>query len=137
MAPATIVVNRGMFGVSMGATMKHVRRKLGSPSRVERSGTDWLYRRRHLTLVFDGPRSRVSFLSTTSPGQRTVRDVAVGSTKEAVLRLVPGVRCGRPHKSGRDSVVASKAATVFGLGTDTDFRIGSKGVVDEVDISVF
>jgi hypothetical protein len=136
-ASAMIVVDRGMFGVSMGATMKHVRSKLGSPSRVERSGTDWLYRRRHLTLLFDGPRSRLSFLSTTSPGQRTVRGVGVGSTKQDVLRYVAGVRCGPPHKSGTDCLVFSEAATVFGLGPDTEFRIGSTGVVDEVDISVY
>jgi hypothetical protein len=139
---ATIVVNRRIFGVGIGATMNHVRRTLGSPSHVERSGTVWLYRGRHLRLLFDsvlfgGLQSRVSFLSTTNPGQRTARGAGVGSTKQDVLRLVRGVRCRRPQKSGTDCLVASKAATVFGVGTYTDFHLGSKGLVDEVYISVY
>jgi hypothetical protein len=136
-ASATIVLNRGVFGVRIGATMKQVRRKLGGPSHVDRSRTNWFYRRRHLTVAFDGPQSRVSFLSTTNPGQRTVRGVGVGSSKRDVLQLVPGVRCGRPQKTGTDCFLFADSPTLFGLFTDTDFRIGAKRIVDEVDIGVY
>jgi uncharacterized membrane protein YadS len=37
-AGATIVINHGMFGVSLGATMKQVRQKLGAPSDTSQTG---------------------------------------------------------------------------------------------------
>lgn len=131
-AGATLVVNSGVSGVSLGNTMKQVRQKLGRPNEVDRRGgtTAWSYTFR--TLVIDFSRqNRVHDLSTLSGSQRTTSGVGVGSTETAVMKLVPGVHCSGSSQGpqGTDCIAAS--GHVF-----TDFHVTSqRGLVKYVLIS--
>jgi hypothetical protein len=132
LAGATLVINSGMSGVSLGDTMKQVRQKLGRPNEVDHSGgtTAWFYTFR--TLVVDFSRqSRVHDISTLSGSQRTASGVGVGSTETAVMKFVPGVHCSGNAQGpqGTDCVAAS--GHVF-----TDFHVTSqRGLVKYVLIS--
>jgi hypothetical protein len=96
-ADALIQVDRGIAGARLGNTRAQVRAALGPPARI-RSGRNDFGRftvfRYHggITVSFQG-RRRVSAVTTTGPGDRTVGGVGVGSTEAAVKARVPGVRC--------------------------------------------
>ena len=132
-AGAKIVINRGMFGVSLGATMKQVRAKLGKASEVQRfqSATTWWYAGRDLTVNFGGKPLKVTSLFTENRKERTANGVGVGSSESAVKRLVPGVDCSTTPDAGTHCLVPSPTSlTLF-----TSFHIGSKHKVDDVFIS--
>lgn len=133
-ARATIVVNRGMFGVSIGATKTLVRHKLGNPSQVfgPAQRTIWLYARRNLFLEWLLKSQHLTMLLTTNPKERTRAGVGVGSSKRDVKRLVPGVHCAttEPLMAGADCIVsslASKRSTFFSI---------TAGKVDSVMITM-
>jgi len=96
-ASALVQVDRGIAGARLGSTRAEVRAALGPP-RTARAGTNdfgffsrWTYRG-GITVVFQG-RAEVSSVSTTGRGDRTARDVGVGSSERTVQRRVGGVRC--------------------------------------------
>ena len=61
-AGATLVINSGMSGVSLGTTIKQVCYKLGRPSEIDRSGgtTTWFYSGRELSIDF---RNRTAYVT--------------------------------------------------------------------------
>ena len=96
-AEALIQVDRGIAGARLGNTRSEVRAALGTPSSI-RTGTNdfgafvqYRYRGR-ITVIFQG-RREVSSVSTTGRGDRTRRNVGVGSTEATVRARVRGVRC--------------------------------------------
>jgi hypothetical protein len=129
-AMARIVVNRGMFGVSLGETKTQVRHQLGAPSHVygQSPGVVWFYERRNLHLGWLLKNQHLTMLLTTNPKQRTRAGVGVGSSKRDVKRLVQGVRCAttEPFTPGADCTVTSLAT-----GRTTFFSI-TNGKVDSV-----
>ena len=138
-ASARIVVNRGMFGVKLGDTMKQVRHTLGNPVDVFGRGSDrtfWDYPGRRLTVAFRGKHSpRLLFLDTTNPKQRTGKGLGVGSSEQAVKRAFPGVQCSpsAPVGPGTDCFVFRDTPRTV---TGTDFHIGTNGRVDDVSIDL-
>ena len=133
-AGATIVVNRGMFGVSVGETMKQAQANLGTAPDTFRDGGRvlWRYPGRRLWLGFSGRRMLLHFLETTNRGQRTARGVGIGSREQDVARLVPGSECGTtPGFPGIDCFAFSRGG---GKTVGTDFTIGPHGRVDDVSI---
>jgi hypothetical protein len=96
-ASALIQVDKGIAGARLDNSRAEVRAALGKPVRT-RSGTNdfgpWLrYEYRGgISVLFQG-RTRVSAVFTTGRGDRTSRNVGVGSTEAAVRRRVRGVRC--------------------------------------------
>ena len=96
-ATALIQVDKGIAGARLDNSRAEVRAALGAPART-RSGTNdfgpWLRNeyRGGITVFFQG-RTRVSAVSTTGRGDRTARNVGVGSTEAAVRRRVRGIRC--------------------------------------------
>jgi hypothetical protein len=95
-AGAKIIVQRGIAGVELQMTKAQVRAKLGRPMRV-RTGTnefgtfrELVYRR--VTVTFQSG-LQVTNVRTTSPLERTGRDIGVGSTKAQVLARVHNVHC--------------------------------------------
>ena len=96
-AEALIQVDRGIAGARLGNTRAEVRTALGRPAST-RSGTNDFGRfvqyryRGGITIIFQG-RREVSTVSTTGRGDRTRRNVGVGSTEAAVKARVRGVRC--------------------------------------------
>jgi hypothetical protein len=133
LAGATIVINRGMFGVDLGNTMNQVRRTLGRPDQVDPRGgaTAWSYYSRGLLIDFSRT-NRVHDLSTESLSQSTASGVGIGSSETAVMRLGPAVHCPAVFPTGYqgfDCIVAS--GHVF-----TKFHITSRrGLVQYVLIS--
>lgn len=96
-ADALIQVDRGIAGARLGNSRAEVRAALGRPASTK-SGTNdfgsflqWRYRG-GITIIFQG-RTEVSSVSTTGRGDRTLRNVGVGSSERTVRRRVRGVRC--------------------------------------------
>src|SRR5687767_611622 len=96
-AEALIQVDRGIAGARLGNSRAEVRAALGAPAST-RSGTNdfgrvlqWRFRG-GITVIFQG-RREVSTVSTSGRGDRTRRNVGVGSSERTVRRRVPGVRC--------------------------------------------
>jgi hypothetical protein len=130
-AEAGLVINGGMFGVSLGSTMKQVRLKLGRPNEVDhRGGTiAWSYDSRG--LVIDFKENRVHDLSTDGFAQRSASGVGVGSTLTAVMRLVPRVHCSPRFQATQGFECISRSAHA-----STDFHVTSRrGLVQSVLIT--
>jgi hypothetical protein len=132
MAGATLVINGGMFGVSLGNTLKQARQKLGRPNEVDHSGatTTWFYSERGLYIDFSR-NNRVHDLETDGFSQRTASGVGVGSSETALMRLMPGVHCSPNFQGSQGSECIAASAHVV-----TDFHItGRRGLVQSVLIS--
>jgi hypothetical protein len=96
-AGAFVQIDRGIAGARLGNTPAQVRQAIGPPAQ-RRFGTNdfgpWLeYRYLGGIQVFFQGRNVVTSVSTTGPGDRTIRGIGVGSTELAVRRNVRGVRC--------------------------------------------
>jgi hypothetical protein len=96
-AEALIQVDRGIAGARLGNTRAEVRAALGRPASIRTGANDFgrfvQYRYRGgITIIFQG-RREVSTVSTTGRGDRTRRNVGVGSTEATVRARVRGVRC--------------------------------------------
>jgi len=95
-AGAVIVVQRSIGGVKLQMTKAQVRAKLGRPMRVRVGSNEFgtfvekVYRR--VTVTFQSG-DRVTAVRTTSPLERTGRDVGVGSTAAQLRAGVRDVRC--------------------------------------------
>lgn len=96
-ASALIQVDRGIAGVRLGNSPALVRAALGAPSSTQTGTNDfgaWTqYRYRGGLRVLFSDGERVTLVSTSGLGDRTIRGVGVGSTERAVRTRVPGVRC--------------------------------------------
>jgi hypothetical protein len=95
-ARAVIVVQRSIGGVKLQMTKQQVRAKLGRPMHVRVGSNEFgtfvekVYRR--VTVTFQSG-DRVTAVRTTSPVERTARDVGVGSTEAQLKAGVRNVRC--------------------------------------------
>jgi hypothetical protein len=132
-APALIQVDRGIAGARLTNSQAEVRAALGKPVRIIRDrnifGPTLTYRYRGGITVFFQGRRNVTAVFTTGRGDRTRRNVGVGSTEQEVRNRVPGVTC--------DSVsgVRSCHTNEFLPGQRvTDFRIRN-GRVNRVAVS--
>jgi hypothetical protein len=96
-ASALIQVDRGIAGVRLNNTQAQVRAALGTPRSIRTGTNDFggftqFRYRGGIRVLFSGG-DRVTLVSTTGLGDRTIRGVGVGSRERAVRRKVPGVRC--------------------------------------------
>jgi hypothetical protein len=95
-APARIVVQKGIAGVQLRMTRAKVIALLGPPPKTRRGTnlfgpwTEFLYPRVRVTFQ-SGP--LVTGLRTTSRLEKTVRGAGPGSTEAQVRARVTGVRC--------------------------------------------
>jgi hypothetical protein len=95
-ASATIVVNRGIAGVTLGMSQSGVRSKLGRPQKVFHgknefgSYTEFRYDGYVVDFQNDGA---VTSVVTTLARERTPSGVGVGSLWSQVRTKVPHVRC--------------------------------------------
>ena len=96
-ADALIQVDRGIAGARLGNTRAEVRAALGAPASTRSGANDfgaflqWRFRG-WITVLFQG-RREVSSVSTTGRGDRTRRNVGVGSSEATVRSRVRGIRC--------------------------------------------
>jgi hypothetical protein len=131
-ADAALVINDGVFGISLGNTTKQVRQKLGRPTEIDHHGgtTAWSYEWRGLYIDFRN--GRVHDLLLSSPSQRTASGVGVGSSETAIMRLVPGVHCSpNSERSQGIECIAAAGHTV------TDFHVTTRrGLVQTVLITL-
>lgn len=96
-AEALIQVDRGIAGARLGNSRAEVRAALGRPASIRTGTNDFgrfvQYRYRGgINVIFQG-RREVSTVSTTGRGDRTRRNVGVGSTEAQVKNRVRGIRC--------------------------------------------
>jgi hypothetical protein len=99
-APATIVPQRSIAGVSLGMTKAQVRAKLGAPLKVRSGQNDF---GPYSKLVY--PRVNVSFqsgnkvtaLETRSALEQTAGGARVGLTKAQLRARLPAVKCETGH----------------------------------------
>lgn len=97
-AAATIVVQKGIGGVTIGMTEAMVRGTIGDPAKRQRGTNDFgpyttlTYREPAIRITFQGNAGATSIV-TTSPNERTARGVGVGSAEAAVKAKVAGVKC--------------------------------------------
>jgi hypothetical protein len=96
-AGALVQVDRGIAGARLNNTKKEVRAALGRPRTVIRGNNDFgkflEYRYRGgIRVSFQG-RKHVSGVSTVGRGDRTRRNIGVGSTEAQVAAKVAGVTC--------------------------------------------
>jgi hypothetical protein len=96
-ASALVQVDKGIAGARLGNSRAEVRKALGTPAST-RSGTNdfgpfvrFRYRG-GITVLFQG-RTEVTSVSTAGRGDRTARNVGVGSREATVRSRVAGVRC--------------------------------------------
>ena len=136
-AEALIQVDRGIAGARLGNTRAEVRAALGKPSSIRTGTNDFgrfvQYRfRGGITVIFQG-RREVSTVSTTGRGDRTRRNVGVGSTEATVRARVRGVRCEtiagfRSCHTGR--FTAGEIVTDFLIRGGTVRRVSVGRVID-------
>jgi hypothetical protein len=96
-AHALIQVDRGIAGARLGNSRPAVRAALGSPTRIATGTNDFGPWVRYtyaggIQVMFQG-RERVTSVSTTGRGDRTLRGVGVGSSEASVRSRVQGIRC--------------------------------------------
>jgi hypothetical protein len=96
-ASALVQVDKGIAGARLGNTRGEVRAALGRPARVISGSNDFGpfvdYRYRGgIRVLFQG-RTHVTSVSTTGRGDRTARNVGVGSSEATVKERVKGVKC--------------------------------------------
>jgi hypothetical protein len=136
-AQALIQVDRGIAGARLGNTRAEVRAALGRPASIRTGTNDFgrfvQYRYRGgITVIFQG-RVEVSTVSTTGRGDRTRRNVGVGSSEAAVRARVRGVRCEtiagfRSCHTGR--FTAGEIVTDFLIRGGTVRRVSVGRVID-------
>jgi hypothetical protein len=96
-ASALIQVNKGIAGARLGNSKAQVRSALGTPASIRNGTNDFgpftTFRYRGgISVNFQG-RTEVTSVSTAGRGDRTARNVGVGSSEAAVRNRVAGVRC--------------------------------------------
>ena len=135
-ASATVVVQRGMKGVRIGMTVSQVRDRAGKPDRVSFTRHPIIGRTRvwsyGLTrITFDGPSTaaRVITTTTTSRHERLANGVGVGSTRAAVARMVPAVKCRVEFGYDHCYVGVYEAGRIV-----TDFAISGQGRVKRITV---
>ena len=128
-AGSTIVVGKGIAGVTLGMTQAAVRAKLGTPTQVlHRKNEFGSYTElRHAGYVVDFQgNQKATAIVTTSAKERTPAGVGVGSTWEQVRAKVPHIRCEGAPAIGNCHVGSFTPGKVV---TDFFFR---RGVVSKV-----
>ena len=130
-AGATIVVQRGIAGVSIGLSQKKMRAILGKPRKVIHArnafGPYVEYRYRRLVLDFQGG-NPLSSISTTRRSERTA-SIGVGSTRRQVKLKVRGVRC-RQRVCTVGKLLPGRIVTSFFLRRGIVWRVSIARVLD-------
>jgi hypothetical protein len=133
---ARVVPQQGIAGLRLEMSQGAVKRAVGLPRRVERGRNDigryttYSYRTYSVTF-FGGP--NVTSMQTSSPKERTVRGIGVGSTRAAVAARVAGAHCVR--ESGYDHCyvgrwVPGRKVTDFALAQGRVARVSIGYVID-------
>jgi hypothetical protein len=92
----TIVIGKGMGGVYLDMRPQQVLTILGTPTRTVHPRPyyapqlEYIYP--HYLVIFQG-RDAVTSISTTSPTQRTLSGIGVGSNHAAVESRIPHIHC--------------------------------------------
>lgn len=138
-ASARIVPGSSIAGVKLGASVEDVRGVLGTPRRIshpsnEITGTTTVYAYRGLTVTF-GPGSAaeatVIAVSSGRRAERTARGIGVGSSRGALRRAYPKVRCEAVGRRAVCTLGALKPGARV-----TTFRIAASNRVGRVEVGL-
>jgi len=104
-ADALIQIDRGIAGARLQNTKAQVKTALGQPARVVNGSNEFgnftQFRYAGGIQVTFQSGNRVTAVQTTGRGDRTARNVGVGSTLSAVMNRVPGLANCVPVGAGR------------------------------------
>lgn len=104
-AGALIQVDRGIAGARLNNTKAQVRVALGNPNRIRNGNNEFgsftVFRYAGGIRVTFQSGNRVTAVTTTGRGDRTARNVGVGSTLSAVMNRVPQLANCIPIPGGR------------------------------------
>lgn len=136
-APSAIVPGKGIRDAKLGMTQVQVRHMLGKPVTVVRGRNDFgpftTLRFRGYSATFQ-PTTRLSFISTTSPRERTGRGVGVGSSFERLQRSHPSVTCDATAPATGSCWLGvwkpGRRVTVFSFDKGLIVRVGVGTVLD-------
>ena len=102
-AGSTIIPQVGIGGVKLGMTQAKVRSILGRPTSTKRGSNDYgpyvIFYYTGYTVNFQGV-TAVTQIETTTPKERTVSGLGVGSTRAQVQAKLTGERCEGPRAGG-------------------------------------
>jgi hypothetical protein len=137
-ASALIQIDRGIAGARLGNTKAQVRVALGNPNRIVNGTnvfgnfTEFRYAGRIRVTFQSG--NRVTAVTTRGRGDRTVRNVGVGSTLNAVMTRVPQLANCIPIPGGRlcqtGAGLPGERITVFFLRNGRVTRVVVGFVID-------
>jgi hypothetical protein len=129
-AGATIVLQKGMAGITLSMSKAKVRSVLGKPTSSKTGKNEFgpytKYVYPGLTIIFQG-NDAVTSVETAARKERTVNGIGVGSTMAEVKAKVPGVKCDLIGPIGDCHVGAFKPGKRV-----TDFVVNAKHVVTRV-----
>lgn len=118
LAEGRIIEGRSVAGVQLGDTQAEVRSTLGRPERGS-NVLSYQYVRRHgLAVYFIA--GRAFDVTVLRRPQATRKGIRIGSTRAALARQHPGIRC-RPAAVGRRAFECTLRSRFQGRATETMF----------------
>lgn len=136
-ASALIQIDRGIAGARLNNTKTQVRTALGTPDRIVHGTNDFgaftQYRYDGGIVVGFQSGDKVTGVSTSGHGDRTTRNVGVGSSEATVVAKVPGIHCetiGSTRECHTNTLTAGQRVTDFLMRNGHVRRVTVAFVVD-------
>ena len=129
-ASAKIVDGQSIAGVKLGDTKAQVEKVLGPPEKSELSS---LFYPAKLGLRLYLPKGHVDAMLSISKAQKTLKGIAIGSSRAKVKAAYPQAKC-EVGPYGPPSLYCTVASRYHGKATYTSFLFGTP-TVTEIEVA--